>query len=177
MYAVAKTVSLKRAIAIVAAAAMLVVFTPQLVGAADEGTKGGQCKTGKSCDAGLTCNSLNVCVEGAKSKGNDTFGLGKVNDGLDDSLGSTNLQETIGNIINVALSLLGVVAVVIILIGGFKWMTAGGSEEKVAEARKQIFQGIIGLGIILSAWAITIFVLNSLSTATGSGNTGEFKTS
>jgi len=62
-----------------------------------------------------------------------------------------------------------VVAVVIILIGGFKWMTAGGNDDQVGEARKWIFSGIIGLAIILSAWAIAIFVLDKLSDATGSG--------
>jgi len=40
---------------------------------------------------------------------------------------------------------------------------------KVAEARKLIFAGIIGLAIILSAWAIAKFVLLSLQKATGSG--------
>ena len=65
-----------------------------------------------------------------------------------------------------ALSLLGIIAVVIILAGGFKWMTAGGNEDKVGEARKMIFSGIIGLAIILSAWAIALFVLNQLNKAT-----------
>lgn len=116
------------------------------------------------CDAGFACsNSSKTCVK-------DTFGLNPVNTGVGGALGNKDLRTTIANIINVALSLLGVVAVVIILIGGFKWMTAGGSEDKVEEAKKMIFQGIIGLAIILSAWAIAIFVLNSLSSATGSGN-------
>ena len=53
------------------------------------------------------------------------------------------------SIINVALGLLGIVAVIIILIGGFEWMTAGGNEEKQAGAQ-QNFAGIIGLAIILS---------------------------
>lgn len=81
-------------------------------------------------------------------------------------LGDEDLRTTIARIINVALSLLGIVAVVIVLIGGFKWMTAGGSEDKTAEARKLIFAGIVGMAIILSAWAITRFVLNALGTAT-----------
>ena len=60
-------------------------------------------------------------------------------------LGTRSLQETIASIIRVLLSLLGIVAVVIVLAGGFKWMTAGGSDEKVKEAKKMITQGIIGL--------------------------------
>lgn len=85
-------------------------------------------------------------------------------------LGNQPLEQTIAGIINVALSLLGIVAVVIILIGGFIWMTAGGNDEKTAQARKLIFAGIIGLAIILSAFAIARFVLGSLSEATGTGS-------
>ena len=82
-------------------------------------------------------------------------------------LGSTDIRVTIASIIKVAMGLLGIVAVAIILIGGFTWMTAGGNEEKVGEAKKWIFAGIIGLAIILSAYALATFVINSLVTATG----------
>lgn len=81
-------------------------------------------------------------------------------------LGDANLKDTIGQLINVALGFLGIIAVIIILFGGFKWMTAGGNDEKVGEAKKLIIAGIIGLAIILSAYAITTFVLSSLITAT-----------
>ncbi len=83
------------------------------------------------------------------------------------NLGSRPLEQTIGGIINVGLSLLGIVAVVIILLGGAKWMTSGGSEDKVAEARKLIMEGVIGLAVILSAWAIARFVLTRLAAQTG----------
>jgi hypothetical protein len=82
-------------------------------------------------------------------------------------LGKKDLRETIGSIIKVALGFLGVVAVVVVLIGGFQYMTAGGSEEKVGKARKWIVSGIIGLAIILSAYAITSFVVDNLLLATG----------
>lgn len=83
------------------------------------------------------------------------------------------LPVTIAKIIRVAMGLLGIVAVVIILIGGFTWMTAGGNEEKVAEAKKWIFSGIIGLAIILSAFAIASYVITNLVTATtGGGSSG-----
>jgi len=82
-------------------------------------------------------------------------------------LGKNDVRDTIADIIGVALGLLGVIAVIIILWGGFSWMTAGGNDEKVTQARKIIFSGIIGLAIILSAWAIAKFVLEQLATATG----------
>lgn len=93
----------------------------------------------------------------------DTLGI---NYGKATGLGEKDVRNTVASIINVALGLLGIVAVVIILIGGFEWMTAGGNEEKTGEARNRIFAGIIGLAIILSAYAIAQFVIGSLSNAT-----------
>jgi len=81
-------------------------------------------------------------------------------------LGSGNLVDTISQIIRVALGFLGVVAVVIILLGGFKWMASGGNDEKVKKAKQLIFSGIIGLAIVLSAFAIASFVITQISTAT-----------
>jgi hypothetical protein len=83
-------------------------------------------------------------------------------------LGQGDLKQTIGNLIRVALGFLGVVAVVIVLYGGFKWMVSGGNDEKVGEAKKLIISGIIGLAIILSAYAITTFVISSFLTASTS---------
>lgn len=108
---------------------------------------------------------------GAGSSASNTtdFGLSNIQrGGL--ALGNQPLITTITQIINVALGLLGIVAVVIILIGGFRWMTAAGREDQIDGAKKTIFAGIIGLAIILSAWAIATFVISSLSTATGSGD-------
>jgi hypothetical protein len=85
-------------------------------------------------------------------------------------LGSTDIRITVAKIIRVAMSLLGIIALVVILIGGFTWMTAGGNDEKVGEAKKWIFSGIIGMVIILSAFAISTFVINSLIAATVSGD-------
>ncbi len=81
-------------------------------------------------------------------------------------LADGDVRVTIARIIRVAMSLLGIIAVVIILIGGFTWMTAGGNDEKVGEAKKWIFSGVIGLAIILSSYAIATFVINSLVNAT-----------
>ncbi len=77
-----------------------------------------------------------------------------------------DLRITIARIIRTAMSLLGIIAVLIILYGGFKWMTSAGSDEAVGDAKKIITAGIIGLIIILTAYAIASFVINSLVTAT-----------
>ncbi len=81
-------------------------------------------------------------------------------------LSGGDVRQTAGRIINVALGFLGIIAVVIVLLGGFKYMIAGGNEDKTTEAKKLIVSGIIGLAIILSAWAITSFVITNLVQAT-----------
>ncbi|KKQ79218.1 MAG: hypothetical protein UT02_C0044G0006 [Parcubacteria group bacterium GW2011_GWC2_38_7] len=80
-------------------------------------------------------------------------------------LTKADLRATIGKLLGVALGFLGIIAVIIVLIGGFKYMTAGGAEEKVGDAKKWIISGIIGLAIILSAYAITSFALTSFTGA------------
>jgi len=81
-------------------------------------------------------------------------------------LGTKDVRETISSIIRAFMGLLGIIAVCIILLGGFKWMTAAGNEEKVGEAKKLIISGVIGLVIIMSAYAIATFVVGSVINAT-----------
>lgn len=81
-------------------------------------------------------------------------------------LGSADPKTVAGKVINILMGFLGMIAVVIILIGGFKWMTAAGSEDKVGEAKKMIAAGVIGLVIIFSAWGLTVFVIQQMLTAT-----------
>ena len=96
----------------------------------------------------------------------DPFGVDIVGGATGLSGEDKDLRSVIGNIIQVALGFRGVVAVVIILIGGFKYMTAGGDETKTKDARGYIISGIIGLAIILAAYAITTFVIDQLLKAT-----------
>jgi hypothetical protein len=81
-------------------------------------------------------------------------------------LGTSDPRDIAANIIKIVLGFLGILAVVIILIGGFKWMTAAGNEEGIEEAKKILIAGIIGLAIVLASWGIASFVLNSLISAT-----------
>ncbi|MCK4745132.1 hypothetical protein KAS41_03645 [Candidatus Parcubacteria bacterium] len=71
----------------------------------------------------------------------------------------------IGKMINVFLSFLGIVFVVLTIYGGFLWMTASGNDDQVGQARKIIIRSAIGLAIILSAYAITWFAMEQLSSA------------
>ena len=85
--------------------------------------------------------------------------------------GSNNndLPQMIGNGIGVVLGLLGLILVVLIIYAGFLWMTAQGDAKKVEKAKDMIKQAIIGLIIVFAAYAITTFVIDSISNAV-SGN-------
>lgn len=94
-----------------------------------------------------------------------SLGLDTINSNTD--LSKQDPLQTVAKLINTVMLLLGIIAVGIVLLGGFKWMTAGGNDEKVTEAKKLMGSGLIGLVIILSAWGITVFVLSRINQATG----------
>ena len=107
-----------------------------------------------------------VPIMGMASGDLGDFGLTGENGADSIGLGNADVKEIVNNIIVVILGFLGLIAVVLILIGGFMWMTAGGSEERVKKGRQFIINGVIGLIIILAAYAIASFVITNLVDAT-----------
>lgn len=83
------------------------------------------------------------------------------------TLGTADLKETVVNILNLVLGLLALIAVIMVIIGGFTWLTAGGNEEKVDKAKKIISSAVIGMIIVLLAWAIVIYVADTAKNVTG----------
>ena len=77
------------------------------------------------------------------------------------------LPVIIGNIIYAALSLTGIIFVILIIYGGFLWMQARGNTEDVTKAKKIIESAIIGIILIGLAFAITTFVINRITEAQG----------
>jgi len=82
-------------------------------------------------------------------------------------LGTNDIKAGIMNIVQYLLGFLGIVAIIIMLYGGFTWMTAAGNEEKVGKAKQIISAGIIGLIIIFISYALVTFVIAQLLSATG----------
>ncbi|MFA6534216.1 MAG: hypothetical protein WCT37_03520 [Patescibacteria group bacterium] len=71
----------------------------------------------------------------------------------------------IGEIIGYLLSFLGIIFLLVIIFAGFRWMTAGGNEEQVTEAKSLLKNGIIGMAIILAAGVISLAAFNILTIA------------
>jgi hypothetical protein len=110
--------------------------------------------------------TASATADGDKSYGLSGFNvdIGKTEPGED---AAENIKSSISQVINIVLGFLGVIAVVIIIYAGFKWMTAGGNEDAVGESKKMIIQAIIGLVIIFLAWVIANFVIQQIGQATG----------
>lgn len=80
--------------------------------------------------------------------------------------GTVTTNIIVGKIITTALSLLGVIFLVLMIYGGFLWMTARGDEGQVTKAKDLMQAAIIGLVVVISAYAISYFVISTLSTGT-----------
>jgi heme/copper-type cytochrome/quinol oxidase subunit 2 len=111
----------------------------------------------------LTLCLVAVLAVPALVSAQDPFGTGYLT-GSD--LPTTDVREVVINLINILLGILGIIFLLLVLYGGFLWMTAGGNDDQASKGRKIIGNGIVGLIIIFVAFAITTFVFNILDQAT-----------
>lgn len=82
-------------------------------------------------------------------------------------LGNEDPRQIVANVVNVGLGFIGIIAVMIIVMAGFKLMTTGGNEEALSDAKKMMSSGVIGLVIVLASFGIAQFVVNNLFIVTG----------
>ncbi len=76
--------------------------------------------------------------------------------------GESKLINTVSNVLMAIYGIVGVLAVVMIVVGGVKYMTSQGDPGKIQSAKNTIMYSIIGLVIVLAAFAITNFILSAL---------------
>ncbi len=75
---------------------------------------------------------------------------------------ASDLPTIVGRVIGILLGVLGLVFVVLVVYAGFLYLTAQGEETNVKKAKKMLSQSVIGLVLIVSAYAITNVVIDSL---------------
>jgi len=91
-------------------------------------------------------------------------------DGLGLSASSEDPRNVLVNIVKYAMTFLALLAVVVVLIGGFRWMTSMGNEDRLAMAKATVTSGMIGLAVILASFAIVNFIINATSSVLAGGN-------
>ena len=105
-------------------------------------------KVGDDPDAGCTSrggkmNAQNQCVDkNGKSLNEVTY--------------------TLRNIINLLLYVAGIIAVVIIVIAGFRFVTSNGDSAQVSKAKNTIIYALVGLVVAIMAYAIVNFILENI---------------
>ena len=79
---------------------------------------------------------------------------------------SEDLTTDVTSLINVVIGLLGILAVVVIILGGVQYMLSNGDSSKVKKAKDTILYGVIGLVIVILAAAIVNFIIAKVATPT-----------
>ena len=99
--------------------------------------------------------------------------IGKSGGYKTEGVDQTTVSAIAGTAVKAFLSILGIIFVVLMLYGGYLWMTARGKEEQVEKAKELIRAAIIGLIIIVAAYAIAFFIFSYLGRETlGPGGGG-----
>ncbi|MFC1810820.1 PKD domain-containing protein [Patescibacteria group bacterium] len=81
----------------------------------------------------------------------------------------TNLRDFVVNAVNFVLGFLGLAAIIMIIYGGFMYLTAAGAEEKTTKGRKSVTYAIVGIVIILISFALVNTVIKGIGKGTDVG--------
>ena len=83
----------------------------------------------------------------------------------DTATGTERIQTIVTTIVNIFSIVVGIVAVIMIVVGGFKYITSGGDSGNITSAKNTIVYAVIGLVIVALAQFIVQFVLNKVNSA------------
>lgn len=146
---------------------------------------------GRLCQEGLNCGTDNKCYDPTKTNGGGggtSSGGGGTNngggnvscpDGLENKngiclpknsifpktgiAGSSTLVELVTKVIQFLLFFAGIIAVVFLVLGGYWYMASGGNEELAEKGKKTIVNFVLGLVVIIMAYAIVTILFNTLT--------------
>jgi len=105
----------------------------------------------------LDCSNPQTTQDQIQCGANDASG----NNGKKDA--STSIDNTIKSIVNLLSVAVGVIAVIMIIVGGFRYITSGGKQDSVASAKNTILYAVIGLVVVALAQVIVRFVLTNVT--------------
>lgn len=90
---------------------------------------------------------------------------------LKNPLSTTSIPQIVGNAVQVAMGILGSLALVVFVYGGFRWLTAAGNSESIEAGTGAMVWATIGIFIIFSSYAILELVFRAIG-AQNNGSTG-----
>jgi hypothetical protein len=88
-----------------------------------------------------------------------------ISNGAYNSASTSSVQNLLTTAVNIFSIVVGIIAVIMIVVGGFKYITSGGESSKVSGAQSTILYALVGLVIVVLAQVIVHFVLNRANSA------------
>lgn len=114
--------------------------------------------------SGTGCGSSGAGSSAGQGTNNNTGGSSGSSAGTTAICGATSkddLPTLIGNVINILLFLIGMIAVIAIIIGGIRYTTSNGDSSQTKAAKDTILYAVIGLVVAIMAFAIVNFVVTA----------------
>jgi hypothetical protein len=115
----------------------------------------------------LICAALVVPILALAQGSLNEYGIPQVGVNAHLPTGQPSPTVILATMVNVVLGIVGTLAVVVVLYGGFLWMTAGGNEEHVKKAKELLGGAAVGLALIFASYAIASFVVRNISNNSG----------
>lgn len=112
--------------------------------------------SGGGTTGGASTGSVDAVCDGVKATGTAS---------CEPSDGETTVSDVVALVINLLSILVGVVAVIMIIVNGFKFVISSGDSTAITNARNGIIYAIIGLVVVALAQVIVIFVINKVDSA------------
>lgn len=111
------------------------------------------------------CNAVSNQIANGASQATPGDGAGGTVDCGAAGAGTEGLGKLAKNVVNIFSFVIGAIAVIMIIYGGFRYITSGGSSDGVGAAKNTLIYAIIGLIIVALAQVIVQFVLTQSNAA------------
>ena len=86
---------------------------------------------------------------------------------LPNPIGTTDVPVLIGNIIKAVLGLVGSIALLMFISGGFRWILSGGNEEQVTKGKQTLIWASLGLAVVFMSYLVVKFIIEALLNSGG----------
>lgn len=105
---------------------------------------------------------LPPCASASGSAG----GGGGSGTGLQNPLPTADIPTILGGVLRAFFGVLGSIALLMFIYGGFTWLTSGGAAEKIQKGKDTMVWAVLGIAITFAAYAIVNFVIGALTGGT-----------
>jgi hypothetical protein len=113
---------------------------------------------------GTNADGTEQCAPAAGGGGGSTAGGGDARTILPNPLGEgvTDISQIVGNVLRALFGILGSIALLMFIYGGFTWLTSGGVAEKIQKGKDTMVWAVLGIAITFAAYTIVNFVIDAL---------------